>query len=193
MWLARLLVQVSEASLFAFLLLWLRQLDPAIDEGRVAGLTGRVIDLVAPIGKGQRGLIVSSPKSGKTVMLQHIAHGISENNKDVILIVLLIDERPEEVTDMQRSVKGEVVSSTFDEPATRHVVGEVRHVAAEGDLALLERRQPDVSQFAAGEPQGEVEVFVHRVVEGFASKLHRLRRARLAQQPRDRERGEAGN
>src|SRR6185369_11841344 len=69
----------------------------------------------------QRALIVAAPRTGKTVMLQHIAHGISENNKEVILIVLLIDERPEEVTDMQRSVKGEVVSSTFDEPPTRHV------------------------------------------------------------------------
>jgi transcription termination factor Rho len=83
--------------------------------------TTRVIDLLVPIGKGQRALIVAAPRTGKTVMLQHIAHGISENNKDVFLIVLLIDERPEEVTDMQRSVKGEVVSSTFDEPPTRHV------------------------------------------------------------------------
>jgi transcription termination factor Rho len=83
--------------------------------------TTRVIDLLVPIGKGQRALIVAAPRTGKTVMLQHIAHGIAENNKDVILIVLLIDERPEEVTDMQRSVKGEVVSSTFDEPPTRHV------------------------------------------------------------------------
>lgn len=84
-------------------------------------VTGRVIDLIAPIGKGQRGLLVASPKSGKTVMLQHIAHSIAANYPDVILMVLLIDERPEEVTDMQRSVKGEVVSSTFDEPAVRHV------------------------------------------------------------------------
>ncbi|MEK7878177.1 MAG: transcription termination factor Rho, partial [Pseudomonadota bacterium] len=84
-------------------------------------LTGRIIDIVAPIGKGQRGLIVSPPKAGKTVLMQHIAHSIATNNPEVYLIVLLIDERPEEVTDMQRSVKGEVVSSTFDEPATRHV------------------------------------------------------------------------
>ena len=84
-------------------------------------LTGRIIDIVAPIGKGQRGLIVSPPKAGKTVLMQHIAHSISTNNPEVYLIVLLIDERPEEVTEMQRSVKGEVVSSTFDEPATRHV------------------------------------------------------------------------
>src|SRR4249920_2692598 len=80
-------------------------------------LTGRVLDIVAPIGKGQRGLIVSPPKAGKTVMLQHIAHAITSNHPEVILIVLLIDERPEEVTEMQRSVRGEVVSSTFDEPA----------------------------------------------------------------------------
>ena len=83
--------------------------------------TTRVIDLVSPIGKGQRGLIVAAPRTGKTVMLQNIAHGITQNHKEVVLIVLLIDERPEEVTDMQRSVQGEVVSSTFDEPATRHV------------------------------------------------------------------------
>jgi transcription termination factor Rho len=86
-----------------------------------AEMTTRVIDLMVPIGKGQRALIVAAPRTGKTVMLQHIAHGIAVNNKEVILIVLLIDERPEEVTDMQRSVKGEVISSTFDEPPTRHV------------------------------------------------------------------------
>src|SRR5205814_8133300 len=74
-------------------------------------ITGRVIDIVAPIGKGQRGLLVSSPKSGKTVMLQHVAHAITANHPDVILIVLLIDERPEEVTEMQRTVRGEVVAS----------------------------------------------------------------------------------
>jgi transcription termination factor Rho len=83
--------------------------------------TTRIIDLTTPIGKGQRGLIVAAPRTGKTMMLQHIAHGITRNHPDVVLIVLLIDERPEEVTDMQRSVHGEVVSSTFDEPATRHV------------------------------------------------------------------------
>ncbi|MEI8359118.1 MAG: transcription termination factor Rho, partial [Deltaproteobacteria bacterium] len=83
--------------------------------------TTRVLDLMTPIGKGQRGLIVAPPRTGKTVMLQNIAHGITRNHPDVILIVLLVDERPEEVTDMQRSVKGEVVSSTFDEPPTRHV------------------------------------------------------------------------
>jgi transcription termination factor Rho len=84
-------------------------------------ITGRLIDIIAPIGKGQRGLLVSSPKSGKTVLMQHIAHAIASNHPDVVLIVLLIDERPEEVTEMQRSVRGEVVASTFDEPATRHV------------------------------------------------------------------------
>ena len=84
-------------------------------------LTGRIIDMISPIGFGQRGLIVSSPKSGKTVMMQHIAHAIAANNPDAILIVLLVDERPEEVTEMQRSVRGEVVASTFDEPAVRHV------------------------------------------------------------------------
>ncbi|HSQ10718.1 MAG TPA: transcription termination factor Rho [Burkholderiaceae bacterium] len=84
-------------------------------------ITGRLIDIIAPIGKGQRGLLVASPKSGKTVLMQHIAHAIAANHPDVVLIVLLIDERPEEVTEMQRSVRGEVVASTFDEPATRHV------------------------------------------------------------------------
>ena len=84
-------------------------------------ITGRVIDMIAPIGKGQRGLLVASPKSGKTVMLQHIAHAITANHPDVTMIVLLIDERPEEVTEMTRTVRGEVVASTFDEPATRHV------------------------------------------------------------------------
>jgi transcription termination factor Rho len=83
--------------------------------------TTRLIDLFTPIGKGTRGLIVAPPRTGKTVMLQNIAHGITRNHKEVVLIVLLIDERPEEVTDMQRSVEGEVISSTFDEPPTRHV------------------------------------------------------------------------
>ncbi|HEY1404366.1 MAG TPA: transcription termination factor Rho, partial [Pyrinomonadaceae bacterium] len=84
-------------------------------------LAARVIDLVTPIGKGQRGLIVAPPRTGKTMMLQTIANSISKNHPEVSLIVLLIDERPEEVTDMQRSVNGEVISSTFDEPPTRHV------------------------------------------------------------------------
>jgi transcription termination factor Rho len=84
-------------------------------------ITGRVIDLIAPIGKGQRALIVASPKSGKTVMMQHIAHAITANHPDVHMMVLLVDERPEEVTEMQRTVKGEVIASTFDEPAARHV------------------------------------------------------------------------
>src|SRR5882672_10059424 len=84
-------------------------------------LSARVIDIVAPIGKGQRALIVSPPRTGKTVLLQNIAHSITANHPECYLIVLLIDERPEEVTDMQRSVKGEVISSTFDEPASRHV------------------------------------------------------------------------
>ena len=84
-------------------------------------LTARLIDLVSPIGKGQRSLIISPPKAGKTIILQNIAHSIAQNHPECYLMVLLIDERPEEVTDMQRSVKGEVISSTFDEPATRHV------------------------------------------------------------------------
>jgi len=102
-------------------------------------LTGRIIDIVAPIGKGQRGLLVSSPKSGKTVMMQHIAHSIAANNPEVYLIVLLIDERPEEVTEMQRSVKGEVVASTFDEPATRHV--QVAEMVIEKAKRLIEHKK----------------------------------------------------
>ena len=84
-------------------------------------ITGRIIDIIAPIGKGQRALLVAPPKSGKTVMMQHIAHAIAANYPDSYLMVLLVDERPEEVTEMQRSVKGEVIASTFDEPAARHV------------------------------------------------------------------------
>ncbi len=101
--------------------------------------TGRVIDIIAPIGKGQRGLLVAPPKSGKTVMLQHIAHAITANHPEVILIVLLIDERPEEVTEMQRSVKGEVVASTFDEPATRHV--QVAEMVIEKAKRLVEHKK----------------------------------------------------
>ncbi|MDA8443695.1 transcription termination factor Rho [Paracidovorax valerianellae] len=84
-------------------------------------ITGRIIDIIAPIGRGQRALIVAPPKSGKTMMMQHIAHAITANNPDVHLMVLLVDERPEEVTEMQRTVKGEIIASTFDEPAARHV------------------------------------------------------------------------
>jgi transcription termination factor Rho len=92
-----------------------------IESEKTKDLTARVVDLVAPLGKGQRGLIVAPPRTGKTQMLQNVAHSISANHPESYLIVLLIDERPEEVTDMQRSVRGEVVASTFDEPATRHV------------------------------------------------------------------------
>ena len=101
--------------------------------------TCRVIDLVAPQGKGQRALIVAPPRTGKTVMLQNIAHAIEVNHPDVFLIVLLIDERPEEVTDMLRSVKGEVVSSTFDEPATRHV--QVTEMVLEKAKRLVEHKR----------------------------------------------------
>ncbi len=97
------------------------RLKMEIDDPTIKDKSARVIDLVAPIGKGQRGLIVAPPRTGKTVLLQNIAHSIATNHPECFLIVLLVDERPEEVTDMQRSVKGEVVSSTFDEPATRHV------------------------------------------------------------------------
>ena len=102
-------------------------------------ITGRIIDLIAPIGKGQRGLLVASPKSGKTVMLQNIAHAIAANHPETILMVLLIDERPEEVTEMIRSVRGEVISSTFDEPAVRHV--QVADMVIEKAKRLVEHKK----------------------------------------------------
>ncbi len=102
-------------------------------------ITSRVIDIVAPIGKGQRGLLVAPPKSGKTVMLQHIAHAISSNHPEVVLFVLLIDERPEEVTEMSRTVRGEVVASTFDEPASRHV--QVAEMVIERAKRLVEHKK----------------------------------------------------
>ncbi|MCX5592654.1 transcription termination factor Rho [Alcaligenes endophyticus] len=102
-------------------------------------ITGRILDIFSPIGKGQRGLIVASPKSGKTVMMQHIAHAITANNPDATLIVLLVDERPEEVTEMQRTVRGEVVASTFDEPATRHV--QVAEMVIEKAKRLVELKK----------------------------------------------------
>ncbi|MDD2769494.1 MAG: transcription termination factor Rho [Methylococcus sp.] len=110
-----------------------------LGNGTTEDLTARVIDLVAPIGKGQRGLIVSPPKAGKTMILQNIAHSIAEKNPECYLIVLLIDERPEEVTEMQRSVKGEVVSSTFDEPPARHV--QVAEMVIEKAKRLVEHKR----------------------------------------------------
>ena len=109
------------------------------DMNGAENITGRIVDLISPIGKGQRGLLVASPKSGKSVMLQHIAHAITANHPDVTLIVLLIDERPEEVTEMQRSVRGEVVASTFDEPATRHV--QVAEMVLEKAKRLVEMKK----------------------------------------------------
>jgi len=110
-----------------------------IEDPTKKDLTTRVIDLIAPQGKGQRGLIVAPPRTGKTMMLQNIAHAISANHPEVYLIVLLIDERPEEVTDMQRSVKGEVVSSTFDEAASRHV--QVTEMVLEKSKRLVEHKR----------------------------------------------------
>ena len=107
--------------------------------GSSEDLTGRTIDIVSPIGKGQRGLLVSAPKTGKTVMLQQIAHAITASEPDCELIVLLIDERPEEVTEMKRTVRGEVVSSTFDEPATRHV--QVAEMVIEKAKRLVEHKK----------------------------------------------------
>ncbi|NLZ10050.1 transcription termination factor Rho [Neopusillimonas aromaticivorans] len=102
-------------------------------------ITGRIMDIFAPIGKGQRALIVASPKSGKTVIMQHIAHSITTNYPDAVVIVLLVDERPEEVTEMQRTVRGEVVASTFDEPATRHV--QVAEMVIEKAKRLVELKK----------------------------------------------------
>ena len=110
-----------------------------VDNPLSKDFTTRVIDLVSPVGKGQRSLIVAPPRTGKTVMLQNIAHAISTNHPEVYLIVLLIDERPEEVTDMARSVKGEVISSTFDEPASRHV--QVTEMVLEKAKRLVEHKR----------------------------------------------------
>lgn len=110
-----------------------------VDDPTKKNFTGRIIDLVAPLGKGQRGLIVAPPRTGKTVMLQNIAHSIATNHPEAYLIVLLIDERPEEVTDMARSVRGEVISSTFDEPATRHV--QVAEMVIEKAKRLVEHKR----------------------------------------------------
>ena len=116
-----------------------QRLTMEIEDPTIKDRTARIIDLVAPIGKGQRGLIVAPPRTGKTVILQNIAASIAANHPECYLIVLLIDERPEEVTDMQRSVKGEVVSSTFDEPATRHVA--VAEMVIEKAKRLVEHKR----------------------------------------------------
>ncbi len=115
------------------------RLKMEVEDPTIRDRSARIIDLVAPIGKGQRGLIVAPPRTGKTVLLQNIANSIEKNHPEVYLIVLLIDERPEEVTDMQRSVKGEVISSTFDEPATRHVA--VAEMVIEKAKRLVEHKR----------------------------------------------------
>ncbi|MGB7263237.1 MAG: transcription termination factor Rho [Albidovulum sp.] len=115
------------------------RLKMEVEDPTIRDRSARIIDLVAPIGKGQRGLIVAPPRTGKTVLLQNIANSIAMNHPECYLIVLLIDERPEEVTDMQRSVKGEVVSSTFDEPATRHVA--VAEMVIEKAKRLVEHKR----------------------------------------------------
>ena len=115
------------------------RLELQLGNGSTEDLPPRVIDLASPIGKGQRGLIISPPKAGKTMMLQSIAHSLEANNPDCFLIVLLIDERPEEVTEMQRSVRGEVISSTFDEPASRHV--QVAEMVIEKAKRLVEHKK----------------------------------------------------
>lgn len=116
-----------------------RRLLMQCGNGSTEDITARVIDLIAPFGKGQRGLIVSPPKAGKTMMLQNIAHSIAHNHPECYLIVLLIDERPEEVTEMSRSVKGEVIASTFDEPANRHV--QVAEMVIEKAKRLVEHKR----------------------------------------------------
>lgn len=116
-----------------------KQLTMQLGNGSTEDITARVIDLVAPFGKGQRGLIVSPPKAGKTMMLQNMAHSIAHNHPECYLIVLLIDERPEEVTEMSRSVKGEVIASTFDEPANRHV--QVAEMVIEKAKRLVEHKR----------------------------------------------------
>jgi transcription termination factor Rho len=115
------------------------KLSIEIADPKVKDMTTRIIDLIAPLGKGQRALIVAPPRTGKTMMLQSIAHAVAANNPECYLIVLLIDERPEEVTDMQRTVKGEVVSSTFDEPAVRHV--QVTEMVLEKAKRLVEHKR----------------------------------------------------
>ena len=115
------------------------RLKMEIEDPTIKDRSARIIDLVAPIGKGQRSLIVAPPRTGKTVLLQNIAHSIEKNHPECYLIVLLIDERPEEVTDMQRSVKGEVISSTFDEPASRHVA--VSEMVIEKAKRLVEHKR----------------------------------------------------
>ncbi|HLO27325.1 MAG TPA: transcription termination factor Rho, partial [Geobacteraceae bacterium] len=108
-------------------------------ETSTENLTARVLDMMTPLGKGQRGLIVAAPRTGKTVLLQNLANAIAKNHPEVYLIVLLIDERPEEVTDMQRSVNGEVISSTFDEPASRHI--QVAEMVIEKAKRLVEHKR----------------------------------------------------
>ena len=117
----------------------MKKLNLEVIDFKAKDLTTRIIDLVSPLGKGQRALIVAPPRTGKTVMMQNIAHAITANHKEVYLIVLLIDERPEEVTDMSRSVKGEVISSTFDEPASRHV--QVTEMVLEKAKRLVEAKR----------------------------------------------------
>ncbi|HEY5609378.1 MAG TPA: transcription termination factor Rho [Alphaproteobacteria bacterium] len=116
-----------------------RKLNLEVENAQTKDFTPRIVDIVAPLGMGQRGLIVAQPRTGKTMMLQSIAHSLMNNHPEVYLIVLLIDERPEEVTDMQRSVKGEVISSTFDEPAVRHV--QVAEMVIEKAKRLVEHKR----------------------------------------------------
>jgi transcription termination factor Rho len=116
-----------------------RKFKMELDDPSLKDKTGRVIDIITPIGMGQRGLIVAPPRTGKTVMLQNMAHSIAKNHPNAFLIVLLIDERPEEVTDMERTVKGEVISSTFDEPASRHV--QVAEMVIEKAKRLVEHKR----------------------------------------------------
>src|SRR5215468_9107552 len=144
------------------------KLQLEFDDSTRRDLTTRVIDLITPLGKGQRAIIVSPPRAGKTVMLQNIAHAVAANHPEVYLIVLLIDERPEEVTDMARSVRGEVVSSTFDEPAQRHV--QVAEIVIERKVAD-KRTFPSIDITKSGTRKEEL-----LVDRGVLSKMWVLRR-----------------
>ena len=139
------------------------RLHMEIQDPTLKDRSGRVIDIVAPLGKGQRCLIVAPPRVGKTVMLQNIAKSIETNHPECYLIVLLIDERPEEVTDMQRTVKGEVIASTFDEPATRHVA--VAEMVIEKAKRLVEHKRDVVILLELGHPPGP-RLQRHRAVVG---------------------------
>ena len=156
-----------------------RWLKMELDDPTLKDKTGRVIDIVAPQGMGQRALITAQPRTGKTVILQNIAKAISANHPEIFLIVLLIDERPEEVTDMQRSVKGEVISSTFDEPATRHV--QVAEMVIEKAKRLVEHKRDVVILLGFHHPPGPRLQHRRSVIRQGADRRRRRQRPAAAQ------------